>query len=97
MTGNCSCPNATCPNHGDCEACTSSHVSKGYLSYCAFQTILPALRGILDASPPSEASEKLEALIAPQLEAYEKLKARHGLSQEELDRRLACFADSGTS
>lgn len=68
--------------------CSSSHVRKGYLSYCAFHTILPALRGVIDESPDSPASRRLEALIRPQLEAYDKLKLKHGLSQEELDRRL---------
>ena len=89
----CPCPNPACPNHGDCAKCTSSHLRKGYLSYCAFHTILPSLRKAIAESPDSLVAKKLSALIEPQLEAYEKLKAQHGISQEELDRRLARVAE----
>jgi len=89
----CPCPNPNCPNHGDCAKCNSSHIRKGYLSYCAFHTILPALRQVIAESPDSPAAKKLDSLIQPQLAAYEKLKAKHGLSQEELDRKFAKVAN----
>jgi len=88
----CPCPNPECPNHGDCAKCTSSHLQKGYLSYCAFHTILPAMQQVMAESPDSEASRRLRALVEPQLAAYEQLKAQHGITQEELDRRLARVA-----
>lgn len=92
---NCPCPNLTCPNHGDCAKCTSSHIHKGYLSYCAFHTVLPALTEVLSEDPESPTARRLKGLLQPQLDAYDKLKARHGLSQEDLDRRFAEFAKLG--
>jgi len=89
----CPCPNLTCPNHGDCARCTSSHIRKGYLSYCAFHTVLPALRDVLAEDAESPTAQKLNGLIQPQLDAYDKLKAEYGLAQEELDRRLAEVAN----
>lgn len=84
----CPCPNLKCPIHGDCEKCNSRHVRKGFLSYCAFHTILPAIRQVIDETPESPVAKKLEALITPQLQAYEKLMDEHGLSQKNQDSLL---------
>ena len=91
----CPCPNTGCPNHGDCAKCTASHVRKGYLSYCSFHTILPTIRDLIAADPDSPTARKLDALIQPQLEAYEKMKAANSLSQADLDKRLAKVAEYG--
>lgn len=88
MGESCPCPNLECPNHGYCDRCNSRHVRKGYLSYCAFHTILPSLRKAMDADPKSTAALTLGEILAPQLEAYEALKEKFGLAQEDLDARF---------
>ena len=47
----CPCVNLECPNHGNCEKCTSRHLNKGFLNFCGFHTILPLLQEAIDASP----------------------------------------------
>ena len=84
----CPCPNLNCPNHGYCDKCNSRHVRIGYLNYCAFQTLLPAIRQVIDDDPESPAGKKLDALIGAQLQAYKKLMQEHGLTQENQDRLL---------
>lgn len=88
MKNICPCPNLSCPNHGDCAKCTSRHVRKGYLSYCAFHTILPSIKQVIDADPGSQAAMKLDALIKPQLQAYEKLMDQNNLTQENQNMLL---------
>lgn len=48
---------------------------------------------MLAADAKSSTARKLNGLIEPQLDAYDKLKAEYGLSQEELDRRLTEVAN----
>lgn len=89
----CPCPNLNCPNHGYCDKCTSRHVRLGYLSYCAFHTILPTIKQVIDDAPESPTAKKLDALIRPQLQAYEKLMNEHGLSRENQERLLKKMAN----
>jgi hypothetical protein len=63
-------------------------VRQGYLSYCAFHTILPVLREVIDEDPQSKAGRILEEMLTPQLDAYEALKKQFGLSQEDLNGQL---------
>ena len=79
---NCPCPNLKCPHHGRCDQCTSRHLRKGFLSYCAFHTILPSLQAAIDEDPTSVSAKKLEALIEPQMAAYNNLMATNGLTKE---------------
>ena len=82
----CPCPNLSCPNHGHCDRCTSRHARLGYLNYCAFHTILPTVRQVIAEDPESKAAKKLDALIAPQLEAYRRLMEAHQVSRDDQDR-----------
>ena len=84
----CPCVNLECPNHGHCENCVSRHLNKGSLNYCAFYTVLPRLRDAIASSPDSPTAQKLSAMIDNQLEAYAKLMAKHGLTQEGQNRLL---------
>ena len=84
----CPCPKLSCPNHGFCDKCTSRHVRLGFLNYCAFYTILPTIKQVIDEDPDSSAGKKLNALIQAQLHAYDKLMDEHGLSEESQDRLL---------
>ena len=96
MTDICPCVNLDCPNHGKCENCTSRHLRKGNLNYCAFYTVLPALQKAIKASPESPTSRELAAMIEKRLETYEKLTAKHGLNnqaQEQLLKKVAEFSD----
>ncbi len=77
----CPCPNLNCPNHGYCDKCTSRHVRLGFLNYCAFHTLLPAIKQVIDETPGSQTAQKLEGLMDAQLQAYEKLMSEHGLTQ----------------
>jgi len=81
----CPCPNLNCPNHGYCDKCTSRHARLGYLNYCAFHTILPTIKQVINEDPNSAAAKKLEGLIGPQLQAYEKLMKENNLSHENQD------------
>lgn len=78
----CPCPKLSCPNHGYCEKCISRHLRLGFLNYCAFHTILPTIKQVIDDDPESHTAKKLDGLIHAQLQAYEKLMDEHGLSQE---------------
>ena len=92
----CPCPNLNCPNHGDCEKCTSRHVRKGFLNYCAFHTWLPTLQAVVAKDPQSPAAKKLAGLLDAQLQAYDTLMAEHGLTQDgqaERLRKVAKFSD----
>ena len=92
----CPCPNLNCPNHGDCEKCTSRHVRKGFLNYCSFHTWLPTMQAVVDKDPTSPASRQLAGLLDAQLEAYGKLMDEHGLTpagQEKLLSKVAQFSD----
>lgn len=89
----CPCVNLGCPNHGNCEKCTSRHLKKGSLNYCAFYTVLPALQEAIDASPESPAGKKLAALVGDRLATYDKLMAKHGISHEDKDRLLSLVAN----
>ena len=89
----CPCPNLDCPNHGYCDNCTSRHLRKGSLNYCAFQTLLPTIKQAIDEDPESPTAKKLEALINTRLQGFEKLMNKHGLSQENQDRLLKKVAE----
>jgi hypothetical protein len=89
----CPCPNLTCPNHGDCEKCISRHVRLGFLNYCAFHTILPTIKQVIDDDPESPTAKKLNDLIQAQLQAYEKLMNDHGLSRENQNSLLKKVAE----
>ncbi len=88
MKAICPCPNLTCPNFGQCDKCTSRHLRKGFLSYCAFHTILPTLQEVVAEDPESPAAKKLDGLLKAQLQAYEKLMQTHGLTRERQDALL---------
>ena len=88
----CPCPNLNCPNHGDCEKCTSRHVRLGYLNYCAFQTILPTFKQMIHDAPESPMAKKLDDLLGLQLAAYEKLMNEHDLLRENQDKLLKMVA-----
>ncbi len=89
----CPCVNLDCPNHGKCENCTSRHLKRGYLNYCAFHTILPVLQEAIDASPESPSARKLAALVEKTQATYARLRDKHGLSLEENDALLKQMAD----
>lgn len=89
----CPCPNLDCPNQGDCESCNSRHVRLGYLNYCQFQTMVPALKKTIDAHPDSPASKELLSLIEIQSQAYEKLMETHGLNHENQQRLLKSVSE----
>ncbi len=84
----CPCPNVKCPNHGDCVKCNSRHVRLGYLNYCAFHTLMPALRQVIDETPETQTAKKLDALLSLQLQSYDKLMNENGLLQENQDKLL---------
>lgn len=88
MQEHCPCPNPHCPNHGDCARCNSRHTRQGYLSYCAFHTILPLIQQAITAAPESPTAQILEAKISHQLQAYEKLRCQFGVTQEQSDQCL---------
>ena len=88
----CACPNLSCPNHGKCDQCTSRHVRLGYLNYCAFHTMVPALEKTIEAHPDSVVSKELEALIAIQSNSYNKLMEKNGLTKENQDRLYQLMA-----
>jgi len=71
----------------------SRHLNQGYLNFCGFNTILPTLRKCIEASPNSPAAEQLQAEIDKKLRAYQKLREKHGLDEENRDRLLKMVAD----
>lgn len=92
----CPCPNLKCPNHGNCQNCTSRHTRLGNLNYCAFQTIMPKIEQVISETSDSGTIQKLEGLIRPQLQAYESLMNKHGLSKEhqaELLKKVTEYSD----
>ena len=92
----CPCVNIDCPNHGNCEKCTSRHLRKGNLNYCGFYTVLPELQEAIKASPESPTAQKLAVMIEKRLETYDKLTAKHGLNireQEQLLKKVADYSD----
>ena len=92
----CPCHKLECPNHGNCEKCTSRHLRMGALNYCGFYTILPTLKEAIEASPESPTAKKLTALIEAREETYETLLEKHGLireGQEQLLKKMADFSD----
>jgi len=88
MEAICPCPKLTCPNHGQCDKCTSRHLRLGFLSYCAFHTILPTLQEVVAEDPHSPAANKLDGLLKAQLQAYEELMQKNGLTQDGQDALL---------
>jgi hypothetical protein len=92
----CPCVNLECPNHGNCEKCTSRHLHKGFLNFCGFHTILPVLQEAIDASPESPTAKKLADLIGKTSGVYDKLMEKHGISKEvkgQLLEKMAEFSD----
>ncbi len=88
----CPCPKLSCPNHGFCDKCTSRHVRLGFLNYCAFHTILPTIRQVIDDTPESATAKKLDDLMQAQLQAYDKLIDDHELSHESQNKLLKMVA-----
>jgi hypothetical protein len=96
MNDICPCVKLECPNHGNCEKCTSRHLKLGSLNYCAFYTVLPELQESIAASPESPTAKKLASMVENRLTAYDKLMEKHGLSregQEKLLKEVANFSD----
>ena len=93
MKAICPCPKLSCPNHGYCDKCTSRHVRLGFLNYCAFHTLLPTMKQVMEGAPESPTSQKLNDLIQAQLQAYDQLMDEHGLSQEGQNRLLKQIAE----
>jgi hypothetical protein len=89
----CPCHNLDCPNHGNCENCTSRHLKKGALNYCGFHTILPTLQDAIAASPESPTAKKLSALIENTQAVYAKLLEKNDLTKETQGRLLEKVAD----
>ena len=92
----CPCVNIDCPNHGNCEKCTSRHLRKGSLNYCAFYTVLPERQEAIKTSPESPTAKKLASMIENRLETYGKLTVKHGLNireQEQLLKKVADYSD----
>lgn len=92
----CPCVNLDCPNHGNCEKCTSRHLRKGSLNYCAFYTVLPQLQEAIKASPESPTAQKLASMTEKRVEAYGKVMAKRGLTekgQAQLLQKVADFSD----
>jgi hypothetical protein len=92
----CPCANLDCPNHGNCEKCTSRHLKKCSLHYCAFYTVLSELQEAICASPESPTAKKLASMIENRLAAYDKHMRKYGLSkkgQERLLKEVADFSD----
>jgi len=84
----CPCPKLDCPNHGYCDRCTSRHVRLGFLSYCAFHTILPTIRKAIEETPDSETGRKIGALMDAQVHAYERLYDKHDIRHEDRQELL---------
>lgn len=89
----CPCVRLDCPNHGNCEKCTSRHLKKGSLNYCAFYLILPELQAAVAESPESPTAKRLALMIGKRLALYDKLMEKQGLSQEGQDKLLKKVAD----
>ena len=98
MTKNnpCPCPNLDCPNHGNCENCSSRHLKKGTLNYCGFYAILPKLEEAVKLAPDSKTAIQLNHLIEKQMASYNALIEQHNLSdesQDEIREKKAEFSD----
>jgi hypothetical protein len=92
----CPCVNLDCPNFGNCENCTSRHLNKGDINYCAFFTVLPELEEAIAASPESQTAQKLAFMIKQRLENYDKLMKKHDLTKEgqaQLLKKMADYSD----
>lgn len=93
MKSICPCPNVTCNNHGICDDCTSRHLRQGHLNFCGFQTILPTLKEAIELDPDCATAQKLNPLIELMQEAYRQLREKHGLSEEEQNKKLQQVAE----
>lgn len=89
----CPCPNADCPNHGYCDKCISRHLRMGYLNFCSFHTVLPALKDAIALSPDSPTAKKLQGMIDMQQQAYTKLMEKHGITAEKQSELLKMVAE----
>lgn len=92
----CPCVILDCPNHGNCQKCTSRHLNKGSLNYCAFYAVLPELQAAIAESPESPTAKRLAAMTGNRLALYGKVMEKHGLTQEGQDKLLkevANFSD----
>jgi hypothetical protein len=68
---NCPCPVWGCPHRGNCAIGTRTHMKKGHLNACAFYTILPALRQLIeDVNDPQAKKLIEERLVKPNDSAY---------------------------
>lgn len=80
INNTCACPKLDCPNHGNCENCTSRHLKIKTLNYCAFYSIQDFLEDLKDEI-------KVNDLLVKHLNAYDKLIEKNNLSskkQEEI-------------
>ena len=89
----CPCVRIDCPNHGNCENCTSRHLKRGSVNYCAFYTILPALQEAIGLSPESPTAQKIAFMVNTRLENYANLAAKNCLDKLEQERLLKQVAD----
>lgn len=89
----CPCPNLDCPNHGFCDRCISRHLRAGYLNFCAFYTVLPALQEAIEADRESLTAKKLRTMTGNLLNAYARLMEKHHISKESQERLLKMVAD----
>jgi hypothetical protein len=92
----CPCVKIDCPNHGNCQKCTSRHLKMHSLNYCAFYTVLSELQEAISASPESPTAKKLALMTGNRLALYDKLIEKHSLSkegQDELLKKVADFSD----
>ena len=80
----CPSPNLKCPNHGNCENCTSRHLRIGSLNYCAFYSILTELIESIKASPDSESAKVIRHRVKRQTNAYLSHMKNNGISEENL-------------
>jgi hypothetical protein len=65
----------------------------GYLNYCGFYTVLPALKDAIALSPESETAKRLQGMIDMQQQAYAKLMEKHGITPEKQTELLKMVAD----
>jgi hypothetical protein len=85
------CLTLDCPNHGNCEKCTSRHLKKKSLNYCAFYTGLLDFQDAIAASPESPTAKRLASMIDKKIETFGKRMEKHGRSQKE--QEVANFSD----
>jgi hypothetical protein len=89
----CPCVKLDCPNHGNCQKCTSRHLKIRSLNYCAFYSVLSELQEAIAASPESPTAKRLASMTESRIATYGKLMEKHALSQKGQDKLLKEVAD----